>query len=129
MRASPRHGHKLCLNDPTTYPEPVCTGTHELARYGHVEVQAFQRRHPQLDTRGGIADEHGRPVILENSVIKVSVQCLPGNILPNPMWLWVSKSVPEDAAEVDHWWSMYLRHFDLEHTFRFLKQGLGAFRV
>ncbi len=31
----------------------------------------------------------------------------------------------ESAVEVDPWWSMYLRRFDLEHTLRFLKQTLG----
>ena len=32
------------------------------------------------------------------------------------MWLLVSKPVPDGGWEVDHWWSVYLRRFDLEHT-------------
>ena len=35
------------------------------------------------------------------------------------------RPVPDSEAEVDHWWSMFIRRFDLEHTFRFLKQSLG----
>lgn len=89
-----------------------------------VEVKPYQRMHPQLDTRAGTADPQRRPVILEGTVIGVQIQQLPGNALPEPMWLWISKPVPEDLDEVDHWWSMYLRRFDLEHTFRLFKQSL-----
>jgi len=32
---------------------------------------------------------------------------------------------PDSAQDIDHWWSMFIRRFDLEHTFRFLKQTLG----
>jgi hypothetical protein len=41
-----------------------------------------------------------------------------------PVWLWCS--TPEVApGEVDRLWQAFLRRFDLEHTFRFLKQTLG----
>lgn len=35
------------------------------------------------------------------------------------------QSATEDALEMDRWWSMNLRRFDLEHTFRLLKQNRG----
>ena len=40
------------------------------------------------------------------------------------MWLWCSDPVAA-GADLDWWWRCYLRRFDLEHTFRFLKQTLG----
>ncbi|MEZ5087458.1 MAG: transposase [Tessaracoccus sp.] len=49
---------------------------------------------------------------------------LPGDRAPAPVWLWCS-TTGATTAEVDHYWSAYLRRFDLEHTFRFLKQTLG----
>ncbi len=39
------------------------------------------------------------------------------------MWLWSSHSHAE-TADIDWLWRMYLRRFDIEHTFRFLKQTL-----
>ncbi|MCW4466905.1 hypothetical protein OK351_15570 [Glutamicibacter sp. MNS18] len=81
--------------------------------------------HPERDTRGGIADEQGRSVVLEGTMIGVQIQHLAGGQAPKPMWLWASTPVAQNVAEMDHWWSMYLRRFDLEHTFRFLKQTLG----
>jgi hypothetical protein len=52
------------------------------------------------------------------------VDRLPGDRHPKPVWLWCS--TPELApADVDRLWQAFLRRFDLEHTFRFLKQTLG----
>jgi hypothetical protein len=43
------------------------------------------------------------------------------------VWLWCSDPVAV-GADLDWWWRSYLRRFDLEHTFRFLKQTLGLTR-
>ena len=40
------------------------------------------------------------------------------------MWLWSSKT-GATPADVNLWWQVFLRRFDLEHTFRFGKQTLG----
>jgi hypothetical protein len=40
------------------------------------------------------------------------------------VWLW-SSITGATATEVDRWWQSFLRRFDLEHTFRLLKQTLG----
>jgi hypothetical protein len=40
------------------------------------------------------------------------------------VWLWTS-TTDATAADVDRWWQAFLRRFDLEHTFRLLKQTLG----
>ena len=40
------------------------------------------------------------------------------------MWLWTSRP-DAGPAGADLCWQAFLRRFDLEHTFRFLKQALG----
>jgi len=40
------------------------------------------------------------------------------------VWLWYS-GVDLPASEVDRLWQAFLRRFDIEHTFRMLKQTLG----
>jgi len=43
---------------------------------------------------------------------------------PEPLWLWSSRA-GTSAGQVDRAWQAFLRRFDIEHTFRFLKQVLG----
>ncbi|GAA1874630.1 hypothetical protein GCM10009715_21780 [Paeniglutamicibacter psychrophenolicus] len=121
----PRHGAKLVLRDPDTHPDPACATHHHLERYGAVQATAFGRMHPKLESRAWLKDHQGPLPLIEGTVIGLTVERLPGNATPKPMWLWASTPVPENEAQADHWWSMYLRRFDLEHTFRFLKQSLG----
>ncbi len=122
---APRHGAKLVLADAATHPEPTRATDNETGRYGHAEAQAFARMHPKIDSRGGWKDHAGQLPIIEGTVVGLRVERLPGDREPKPVWLWASKPVPESDAEIDHWWSMFIRRFDLEHTFRFLKQTLG----
>ena len=49
---------------------------------------------------------------------------LPGDRSPGPLWLW-SSHAGTCADQVDRAWQAFLRRFDVEHTFRFLKQVLG----
>jgi hypothetical protein len=125
----PRHGPRLVLADPATHPTPAVVTDNDTPRYGHAETIAFGRMHPKLESRGGWAEHTGELPIIEGTVVGLRVEHLPGNRDPRPVWLWVSKPVPDHGAEVDHWWSMFLRRFDLEHTFRFIKQTLGWTRA
>ena len=95
----------------------------------NLALVAFARMHPKLESRGGWADHIGALPIIEGTVVGLRVERLPGDRDPRPVWLWTSKPVPDNGAEVDHWWSMFIRRFDLEHTFRFLKQTLGWARA
>lgn len=121
----PRHGDRLVLRDHTTHPSGALRTVNHTIRYGQAEAVAFARMHPRLDARSGWHRHDGPLPIIEGTVIGLEVERLPGERDPKPVWLWASEPVPADAAEVDHWWSLYLRRFDLEHTFRFLKQTLG----
>ena len=74
--------------------------------------------------RGVWAEHDGEIPIIEGTVIRLQVDRLPGDGTPKPLWLWFS-GIGTEAADVDRLWQMFLRRFDLEHTFRFLKQTLG----
>lgn len=122
---APRHGAKLVLRERATHPVPTVATVTDTDQYGRAEATAFAKMHPKIEARGGWAEHPGPTPIIEGSIIGLSVERLPGDRDPKPVWLWVSKPVPDHEAEVDHWWSMFIRRFDLEHTFRFLKQTLG----
>ena len=62
--------------------------------------------------------------IVENTLIRLQVEHLPGDRDAQPMWLWWS-GTSADAPDVDRIWQAYLRRLDLEHTFRMFKQALG----
>lgn len=70
------------------------------------------------------ADHNGDVPIIEGTVIRLQVDRLPGDGTPKPLWLWFSDTTAT-AVDIDRLWQTFLRRFDLEHTFRFLKQTLG----
>jgi hypothetical protein len=54
----------------------------------------------------------------------VRVERLPGDRTPKPLWLWHSNPDP-GQLDPPRLFAAFLRRFDIEHTFRFLKQTLG----
>jgi hypothetical protein len=119
-----RHGAAMKLDDPTTWPTPAQTVTSAHDRYGNATVSAWGRYHPRLHRRAGWATHTGALPIVEGALILVRVDRLPGDRAPKPLWLWHSH--PEVAdLDVLRLFHAFLRRFDLEHTFRFLKQTLG----
>jgi hypothetical protein len=125
----PRHGPPVRCGAPAAgWPAAAVTQEGEQARLGRVTVTAWTRTHQMIHRNcGGWEDwpkSRELPVI-EGTLIRVAVTApAPGRAAPEPMWLWAS--VP-DAGEdlLRSLWTCYLRRFDLEHTFRFLKQQLG----
>jgi hypothetical protein len=120
----PRHGPEFALSDPATHPTPEATTSTETTRYGTARACAWTRCHPLLARRGGWAGHEGPLPIITGSIIRLVMDRLPGDRHPKPVWLWCSRSelAPTD---VDRLWQAFLRRFDIEHTFRFLKQTLG----
>ncbi|MFD4661059.1 hypothetical protein ACFWP2_36195 [Kitasatospora sp. NPDC058444] len=55
---------------------------------------------------------------------RIDVDHLPSGGIPKPVWLWFSDPTPS-GEDTDTAWHAFLRRFDLERTFRFLKQTLG----
>jgi hypothetical protein len=119
-----RHGLPVKFADSATWPRPAHITTTDTDRYGTAVAQSFDRLHPLLTHRGGWAAHVGPLPIIEGTVIRLTVGRLPGDGKLKPLWLWFS-GTGLDAETVDQVWRMFLRRFDLEHTFRFLKQTLG----
>jgi hypothetical protein len=120
----PRHGHKLDFSDPRTWPDPAAATVTETARYGTATATAWARLHQRLAHRDGWKDHEGELPVIEGTLIRLQVDHLPGQRDADPVWLWSSRAgVTEE--EVNRTWQAFLRRFDIEHTFRFLKQVLG----
>jgi DDE superfamily endonuclease len=121
---TPRHGREFAFNDPATWPGPHVETTTDTARHGTAHAAAWDRLHPALTRRGGWEHHTGELPIIEGTVIRLTVDRLPGDRDPKPLWLWWSRTAAT-AADVDRLWQAFLRRFDIEHTFRLLKQTLG----
>jgi hypothetical protein len=120
----PKHGPELALADPSTWPRPQTVTTTQTTRYGTAAATAWDRVHPRLTHRTCWLDHDGQLPIIEGTLIRLQVDHLPGDRNPKPVWLWTSITAAT-PADVDRTWQSYLRRFDLEHTFRLLKQTLG----
>jgi hypothetical protein len=119
-----RHGPEFKLADQATHPAPEVTTTTVTTRYGTATARSWGRLHPKLYARSAWAGHQGELPVIEGTLIKLTVDHLPHDRHPKPVWLWTSAADP-DAGEVDWCWQAFLRRFDVEHTFRFLKQVLG----
>jgi DDE superfamily endonuclease len=119
-----KHGPEFALTDPSTHPEPDATTTSDTSRYGTAEARAWHRLHPRLTSRAAWRQHDGELPIIEGTLIRLTVDRLPGDRDPKPVWLWSSRPHTTEL-DVDRLWRMFLRRFDIEHTFRFLKQTLG----
>lgn len=119
-----RHGPEFFLTKPDTWPAPQHTTTTDTARYGTATATSWDRLHPRLTHRGPWLNHSGELPIVEGTLVHLKVDRLPGDRDPKPVWLWCS-STGATAEDIDRWWQSFLRRFDLEHTFRLLKQTLG----
>jgi hypothetical protein len=120
----PRHGAALKLSDPRTWPAPAVTTSTQTTRYGTARAMAWGRLHQQLASRGSWEDHDGPLPVIEGTLIRLQADHLPGDRSPEPLWLW-SSGAGTSGAEVDRTWQAFLRRFDLEHTFRFVRQVPG----
>jgi hypothetical protein len=120
----PRHGRKLAFGEPATWPDPAVTTVTDTARYGTATAMAWPRLHQRLEHRGGWEDHGGELPAVEGTLIRLAVDHLPGQRDAEPLWLWSSRAGTTEE-EVNRTWQAFLRRFDIEHTFRFLKQQLG----
>lgn len=119
-----RYGARFALADPATWPAPHQQTTATSSRYGQVTVQAWHEHHQQLDRYRGWSAHTGELPVVPGTLIRIDVERLPGDRTPRPMWLW--HNAPEGTAfDLDTLWMSYLRRFDIEHTFKTIKQWLG----
>jgi hypothetical protein len=117
-----RHGERRGCGEPHSWPAPAYEHTTTDDRYGTVHVTAWHDLHPKLGCRG-----HWRtfdqPPIVSGTVVRVEVEHLPKptSRTKKTLWLWAAGPDPD----LDLCWRAYLRRFDIEHTFRFVKNTLG----
>lgn len=119
-----KHGGEFVFKDARTQPGPTQATTTQTSRYGTAAARCWNRLHPRLTHRGLWAEHDGPLPLVEGTVIQLRVEHLPGDGQPKPLWLWFS-DIGVTATRMDRLWQVFLRRFDLEHTFRFLKQTLG----
>ena len=121
-----RHGPKMKCSDPSTWPEPSTEYACEDAGYGTVRVRAFSKLHPKVRAHEGRGSRGPLPIAV-GTLILVEVERLPRGERPRePRVLWLWWHGPEgEAPDLGLLWRSYVRRFDLEHTFRFLKQSMG----
>jgi DDE superfamily endonuclease len=119
-----RHGRELKLSGDAACPGPDVHTTTQTSRYGAADARAWHRMHPKLKARGAWEGHQGDLPVIEGTLIKLTVDHLPHDHNPKPVWLWTFHP-DADPAEVNRCWQAFLRRFDIEHTFRFLKQVLG----
>lgn len=120
----PKHGKEFRFAKPDTWGDSDAETVQVTDRYGTVQAMAWVRIHPRLTTRSAWIDHDGELPVIEGTLIRLQGYHLPGGGDPLPVWLWSSKT-GMNSADVDLRWQAFLRRFDLEHTFRFVKQMLG----
>jgi hypothetical protein len=121
-----RHGPKMKCKDPSTWPEPSAQYCCEDSGYGAVRVRAWAKMHPKVCAHEGRGGRGPLPIVV-GTLVLVEVERLPrGERRRKPRVLWLWWHGPEgEAPNLELIWRAYVRRFDLEHTFRFLKQALG----
>lgn len=120
----PKHGRACRMADPDTWGGPDTASSTETARYGRLEAMAWENLHSRLTHRAAWIGHEGDLPIIEATLIRLKTERLPHTGKPTPLWLWTSQQAL-DTDLLNAIWSAWLRRFDIEHTFRFLKQTLG----
>ncbi|MFE9637169.1 NF041680 family putative transposase [Streptomyces sp. NPDC006463] len=120
----PKHGGEFVFGRPETWGEATAVTVTNTDRYGTATAQAWDRLHPRLTRRAAWCDHEGPLPIIEGIVIRLTVEKLPSGGVNKPVWLWWS-GTNAATEDVDRCWHSFLRRFDVEHTFRLLKQTLG----
>jgi|tagenome__1003787_1003787.scaffolds.fasta_scaffold20765864_1 hypothetical protein len=120
----PRHGPKLDTKEPNTWWAPSAEHRCEDVAYGVVRVRAWARVHSKIQIHPTRGARSPRPIV-RGTLVLVEVSRLPrGERRRKPKELWLWWHGPGEP-ELHLLWRAYVRRFDLEHTFRFLKQSLG----
>jgi hypothetical protein len=120
----PKHGRAFRMTDPDTWGESDTRSVAATDRYGQLEARAWEALHSRLTQRAAWIGHGGELPVIEGTLVRLSTERLPHTGSPQPLWLWTSAS-DLDPQLLDAIWSAWLRRFDIEHTFRFLKQTLG----
>lgn len=117
-----RHGRKFVCGEPATWPAPTADHDEVDNQYGAVRVRTWAGLHARPGQDRTRSLRAPKPVI-PGTLILVEVSRLPGRTRkPQVLWLWWHGPT---APELPVVWRAYVRRFDLEHSFRFIKQVLN----
>ena len=144
LRLRGREATRFACADPSTWPAPATMLRRTDPDYGRVEVRAWAGMHsiarrPTRPGYGGRGRHAGGPTrgpcdVAVGVVLRVQLQRLPRRSTrrpPPPLWLWWqgphgrATAAEVTPAVLDRCWRAYVRRYDLEQTFRFLKQRLA----
>jgi DDE superfamily endonuclease len=122
----PRHGAAVRCAGPGTWGGADVSADARSPRYGRLAVTAWHRMHQQLTRQNyGWAAHEGPLPVIEGTLIRLAAAArAAGYRALEPMWLWAADPAAGEP-EVTAAWQAYLRRFDLEHAFRFIKSRLG----
>jgi len=87
-----KHGRELALSDPAACPDPQIATRTVTSRYGTARAAAGDRVHPRLTHRAAWLDHDGPLPVIEGTLIRLQVDCLPAGRAPKPLWLWSSRT-------------------------------------
>lgn len=119
-----KHGGVFWCAVPESWHSPQVVSVSATSRYGAAAVTSWPAMHPRLTRRGAWIDHTGPLPVIAGTLIRLQVEHLPGERDAKPVWLFTTATCC-DPNQLDTLWHTYLRRFDQEHTFRFLKQTLG----
>jgi hypothetical protein len=117
-----RHGAKFACADERTWWTPAAEHHEEHAQYGRVRVRAWASVHAKSQNHPYKGSRQTKPTV-PGTLVLVEVERLPRQTrIPKRLWLWWRGPGAPDLAVL---WRAYVHRFDLEHTYRFCKQGLN----
>ena len=117
-----KHGHKFVCKDPSTWLPPTAEHRTQDEQYGEVRVRAWAGLHaiPQNHATKG---SRGPKPLIRGTLVLVEVSRLPKRCHKHQvLWLWWHGP---GSPDLDVFWRAYVRRFDQEHTYRFVKQTLN----
>jgi hypothetical protein len=117
-----RHGRKFTCADERTWWPPTAEHHEAHGQYGQVRVRAWGNVHAKSQGHPDRGSRRPRPTV-RGTLVLVEVERLPRQTrIPKRLWLWWRGPGTPDLAVL---WRAYVHRFDLEHTYRFCKQGLN----
>ena len=117
-----RHGRKFVFKDSQTWWARTEEYTTDDPQYGVVRLRAWADLHAKVQNHATKGSMRPRPIV-RGTIVLVEVSRLPGHSRPpKKLWLWWRGSGTPDLAVL---WRAYIRRFDEEPTFRFVKQTLN----
>ena len=119
-----RHGDRFKCGEADTWPAPDDELTVDDDRYGTVTVTSWSGLHPKLGRRGHWAVGFEQLPIVSGTIIRVEVEHLPKPTARAKKTLWLWWAGP-GRPDLEVCFRAYLRRFDIEHTYRFVKNTLG----